>query len=169
MMIPTEYGGLGFSNLAYSSVMSKLASRSFTHTATVGVTNSLGPAKLLLRYGTTAQKDYYLPKLASGEEIPCFALTEPNAGSDAGSIVSNGVVFRAKNGKLYLRLNWEKRYITLATIATLMGLAFRLRDPDNLLGKGEDVGITCALIPTCLLYTSPSPRDLSTSRMPSSA
>ena len=148
MMIPTEYGGLGFSNLAYSSVMSKLASRSFTHTATVGVTNSLGPAKLLLRYGTTAQKDYYLPKLASGEEIPCFALTEPNAGSDAGSIVSNGVVFRAANGKLYLRLNWEKRYITLATIATLMGLAFRLRDPDNLLGKGEDVGITCALIPT---------------------
>ena len=148
MMIPAEYGGLGFSNLAYSVVMTKLASRSFTHTATVGVTNSLGPAKLLLRYGTQAQKDLYLPKLATGEEIPCFALTEPNAGSDAGSIVSSGVVFEGEDSKLYLRLNWEKRYITLATIATLMGLAFRLRDPDNLLGKGEDVGITCALIPT---------------------
>ena len=148
MMISTKYGGLGFSNLAYSAVMSKLASRSFTHTATVGVTNSLGPAKLLLHYGTQAQKDLYLPRLAKGEEIPCFALTEPNAGSDAGSIVSNGVVFEGEDGKLYLRLNWEKRYITLATIATLMGLAFRLYDPDNLLGRGEDLGITCALIPT---------------------
>ena len=148
MMIPQEYGGLGFSNLAYSTVMTKLASRSFTHTATVGVTNSLGPAKLLLRYGTQAQKDYYLPRLAKGEEIPCFALTEPNAGSDASSIVSNGVVFKGNDGKLYLRLNWQKRYITLATIATLMGLAFKLRDPDRLLGKGEDVGITCVLIPT---------------------
>lgn len=148
MMIPTEYGGLGFSNLAYSTVMVKLASRSFTHTATVGVTNSLGPAKLLLHYGTPDQKNYYLPKLARGEEIPCFALTEPNAGSDAGSITANGVVFKGDDGKLYLRLNWSKRYITLATIATLMGLAFRLRDPDNLLGKGVDVGITCALIAT---------------------
>ncbi|MDJ0636214.1 MAG: acyl-CoA dehydrogenase [Xenococcaceae cyanobacterium MO_188.B29] len=148
MMIPQEYGGLGFSNLAYSTVMTKLASRSFTYTATVGVTNSLGPAKLLLRYGTQAQKDYYLPRLAKGEEIPCFALTEPNAGSDASSMVSNGVVFKGNDDKLYLRLNWQKRYITLATIATLMGLAFKLRDPDNLLGKREDVGITCVLIPT---------------------
>ena len=148
MMIPQEYGGLGFSNLAYSSIMTKLASRSFTHTATVGVTNSLGPAKLLLRYGTEEQKNYYLPRLASGEEIPCFALTEPKAGSDAASITSGGIVFRGEDGKLYLRLNWNKRYITLATIATLMGLAFKLRDPDNLLGKGVDVGITCALIPT---------------------
>jgi acyl-CoA dehydrogenase len=148
MMIPTEYGGLGFSNLAYSAVMVKLASRSFTHTATVGVTNSLGPAKLLLHYGTPDQKNYYLPRLARGEEIPCFALTEPNAGSDAGSITSNGVVFKGDDGKLYLRLNWEKRYITLATIATLMGLAFRLRDPDHLLGQKVDVGITCVLIPT---------------------
>jgi acyl-CoA dehydrogenase len=147
MMIPVEYGGLGFSNLAYSTVMSKLASRSFIHTATVGVTNSLGPAKLLIRYGTPAQKDYYLPRLAKGEEIPCFALTEPNAGSDAASIVSEGVVFKGSDGKLYLRLNWKKRYITLGAIATLIGLAFKLRDPDNLLGKGEDVGITCALIP----------------------
>lgn len=148
MMIPTEYGGLGFSNLAYSAVMVKLASRSFTHTATVGVTNSLGPAKLLLHYGTPEQKSYYLPRLARGEEIPCFALTEPNAGSDAGSITSNGVVFKGDDGQLYLRLNWSKRYITLATIATLMGLAFRLRDPDHLLGQEVDVGITCVLIPT---------------------
>jgi acyl-CoA dehydrogenase len=148
MMIPKEYGGLGFSNLAYSAVMTKLASRSFTHVATVGVTNSLGPAKLLLRYGTPTQKDYYLPRLASGEEIPCFALTEPHAGSDAASITSYGVVFRGEDGELYLRLNWQKRYITLGAIATLLGLAFRLQDPENLLGKGEDVGITCALIAT---------------------
>jgi acyl-CoA dehydrogenase len=148
MMIPKEYGGLGFSNLAYSAVMTKLASRSFTHVATVGVTNSLGPAKLLLRYGTTAQKDYYLPRLASGEEIPCFALTEPHAGSDAASITSHGVVFRGDDQQLYLRLNWQKRYITLGAIATLLGLAFRLQDPENLLGKGEDIGITCALIAT---------------------
>lgn len=148
MMIPKEYGGLGFTNLAYSSVMTKLASRSFTHVATVGVTNSLGPAKLLLRYGTAAQKDYYLPRLARGEEIPCFALTEPHAGSDAASITSHGVVFRGEDGQLYLRLNWQKRYITLGAIATLLGLAFRLQDPENLLGKGEDVGITCALIAT---------------------
>ncbi|MCP6760210.1 MAG: acyl-CoA dehydrogenase [Fischerella sp. CENA71] len=148
MMIPQEYGGLGFSNFDYSTVMTKLASRSFTHVATVGVTNSLGPAKLLLRYGTPEQKNYYLPRLAKGEEIPCFALTEPTAGSDAASIKSEGVVFKGENGKLYLRLNWQKRYITLAAIATLLGLAFRLRDPNNYLGKGDDVGITCALIPT---------------------
>lgn len=148
MMIPQEYGGLGFSNLAYSAVMVKLASRSFTHVATVGVANSLGPAKLLMRYGTAAQKDHYLPRLARGEEIPCFALTEPTAGSDAASLTSNGVVFKGDDGDLYLRLNWKKRYITLGAIATLLGLAFRLKDPENLLGKGEDVGITCALIPT---------------------
>jgi acyl-CoA dehydrogenase len=148
MMTPKEYSGLGFSNLAYSAVMTKLASRSFTHVATVGVTNSLGPAKLLLRYGTTEQKEYYLPRLARGEDIPCFALTEPHAGSDAASITSNGIIFRGEDGQLYLRLNWQKRYITLGAIATLLGLAFRLYDPENLLGKGEDVGITCALIPT---------------------
>ncbi|MFB2772453.1 acyl-CoA dehydrogenase [Pelatocladus sp. BLCC-F211] len=148
MMIPKEYGGLGFSNFDYSTVMTKLASRSFTHVATVGVTNSLGPAKLLLRYGTPEQKNYYLPRLAKGEEIPCFALTEPTAGSDAASIKSEGVIFKGEDGKLYLRLNWQKRYITLAAIATLLGLAFRLRDPNNYLGKDDDVGITCALIPT---------------------
>ncbi|BAY24327.1 acyl-coenzyme A dehydrogenase [Calothrix sp. NIES-2100] len=148
MMIPQEYGGLGFSNFAYSNVMTKLASRSFTHVATVGVTNSLGPAKLLLRYGTEEQKNYYLPRLARGEEIPCFALTEPTAGSDAASIKSEGTVFRGEDGKLYLRLNWKKRYITLAAIASLLGLAFKLRDPENYLGKGKEVGITCVLIPT---------------------
>ncbi|PSN18378.1 acyl-CoA dehydrogenase [filamentous cyanobacterium CCP5] len=148
MMIPPEFGGLGFSNRAYSAVMVKLASRSFTHIATVGVTNSLGPAKLLLRYGTPEQKARYLPRLALGEEIPCFALTEPQAGSDAASLTSHGVVFRGDDGQLYLKLNWRKRYITLASIATLLGLAVRLRDPDNLLGKGKDVGITCVLVPT---------------------
>lgn len=148
MMIPQEYGGLGFSNLAYSAVMVKLASRSFTHVATVGVANSLGPAKLLLRYGTAEQKQYYLPRLARGEDIPCFALTEPTAGSDAASLISHGEVFRGADDQLYLRLNWRKRYITLGAIATLLGLAFRLRDPANLLGKGEDVGITCVLVPT---------------------
>jgi acyl-CoA dehydrogenase len=146
MMIPVEYGGLGFSSLAFSAVMTKLASRSFTHTATVGVTNSLGPAKLLMHYGTEAQKAEYLPRLARGDEIPCFALTEPLAGSDAASITSEGVVFE-EGGKLYLRLNWKKRYITLGAIATLIGLAFQLKDPENLLGKGETPGITCALIP----------------------
>jgi acyl-CoA dehydrogenase len=146
MMIPAQYGGLGFSNLDYSTVMLKLASRSFIHTATVGVTNSLGPAKLLLSYGTPDQKEYYLPRLAKGEDIPCFALTEPNAGSDAASIMAEGVVFQA-DGQLYLRLNFRKRYITLGAIATLIGLAFKLRDPENLLGKGEEVGITCALVP----------------------
>ena len=147
MMIPPKYGGLGFSNTAYSAVMTKLASRSFTHTATVGVTNSLGPAKLLLRYGTNKQKQRYLPKLATGEEMPCFALTEPTAGSDAASLQSSGTVFKGKDGELYLRLNWQKRYITLGAIATLIGLAVRLRDPDNFLGKGTDIGITCVLVP----------------------
>ncbi|MBE9010281.1 acyl-CoA dehydrogenase [Pseudanabaenaceae cyanobacterium LEGE 13415] len=147
MMIPVEYGGLGFSNFAYSSVMAKLASRSFIHTATVGVTNSLGPAKLLLNYGTSEQKAYYLPRLASGEEIPCFALTEPTAGSDAASITAKGTVFQNDDGKLMVRLNFRKRYITLGAIATLIGLAFKLSDPDHLLGKGEEVGITCILIP----------------------
>lgn len=147
MMIPVEYGGLGFSNFAYSTVMAKLASRSFIHTATVGVTNSLGPAKLLLNYGTLEQKEHYLPRLAKGEEIPCFALTEPTAGSDAASITAKGIVFRNDDGNLMVRLNFRKRYITLGAIATLIGLAFKLSDPDNLLGKGEDVGITCILIP----------------------
>src|SRR5262249_29216659 len=114
----------------------------------VMVPNSLGPAELLMHYGTDAQKRHLLPRLASGEEIPAFALTEPGAGSDAGSIASNGMLFKGTDGKLYIRLNWNKRYITLAAIATLLGVAFKLNDSDNLLGKGSELGITCALIPT---------------------
>jgi acyl-CoA dehydrogenase len=148
MIIAKEYGGLGFTNLAHSEVLMKLASRSVPACISVMVPNSLGPAELLAHYGTDEQKRRLLPRLASGEEIPCFALTEPLAGSDAGAISSNGVLFKGDDGKLYIRLNWNKRYITLAAISTILGLAFRLRDPDNLLGKGEDVGITCALIPT---------------------
>ena len=148
MIIPEEYGGLGLSALAHGAVVKKLATRSVGMSIFVMVPNSLGPAELLLHYGTKEQKDKYLPRLADGREIPCFALTEPTAGSDAGSITSGGVVFKGNDGKLYIRLNWNKRWITLAAISTLLGVAFRLRDPENLLGKGEDVGITCALIPT---------------------
>ncbi|MFN3596938.1 MAG: acyl-CoA dehydrogenase [Rubricoccaceae bacterium] len=147
MIIPKEYGGLGFSALANSAVVQKLNSRNGVAAITVMVPNSLGPAELLLHYGTQAQKDHYLPRLARGEDIPAFALTEPGAGSDAGAITSHGEVFE-KDGQLYVRLNWKKRYITLAAISTVLGLAFKLRDPDNLLGKGTDLGITCALVPT---------------------
>lgn len=147
MIIPREYGGLGFSALAHSEVIMKLASRSLPASVTVMVPNSLGPAELLIHYGTEAQKKYYLPRLATGEEIPCFALTEPNAGSDAGSIQASGVLFKGSDGKLQIRLNWNKRYITLAAISTTLGMAFKLKDPENLLGRGENLGITCALIP----------------------
>lgn len=150
MIIPKEYGGLGFSAMAHSEVIAKMTSRCMPLAVTAMVPNSLGPAELIMHYGTEEQKKYYLPRLATGEEIPCFALTEPTAGSDAGSITANGVVFKGQDGKLYLKLNWNKRYITLAAVATLLGLAFKLRDPENLLGlnKGEDLGITCAMIPS---------------------
>lgn len=147
MIIPKEYGGLEFSALAHSEVIMKLASRSIPACITVMVPNSLGPGELIAHYGTDEQKKYYLPRLADGREVPCFGLTEPNAGSDAGSITSSGEVFKGEDGKLYMKLNWNKRWITLAAISTIVGLAFRLRDPKNLLGKGEDLGITCALIP----------------------
>lgn len=150
MIIPKEYGGLGFSPSAHSAVVQKISSRSVGAVIYVMVPNSLGPAELLLHYGTDAQKNKYLPRLAKGDEIPCFGLTEPTAGSDAGSITSEGVLFKGDDGKLYVRVNWNKRWITLAAISTLLGVAFRLRDPQNLLGKGEDVGITCALIPSNL-------------------
>lgn len=146
MIIPRQYGGLEFSAHAHSEVVMKLASRSTTASVTAMVPNSLGPAELLVRYGTDDQKNYYLPRLAKGEEIPCFALTEPNAGSDASSMTSYGVVCE-KDGKLGIMLNWEKRYITLAPVATLLGLAFKLRDPHGLLGDKKDYGITLALIP----------------------
>lgn len=148
MIIPEEHGGLGFSALAHSEVVSKVSTRSVPLGVLVMVPNSLGPAELLLHYGTEAQKKKYLPRLASGEEVPCFALTEPGAGSDAGSIQSSGTVFKGTDGKLYAKINWNKRWITLASVSTLLGVAFRLNDPDNLLGKGSDVGITCALIPS---------------------
>ena len=151
MIIPKKYGGLEFSAIAHSSVVMKISTRSGTAGVTVMVPNSLGPAELLLHYGTEEQKDYYLPRLAVGEEIPCFALTGPNAGSDAGAIPDTGVVCKAKfEGKetLGLRLNWEKRYITLGPVATVLGLAFKAYDPDGLLGGEEELGITCALIPT---------------------
>lgn len=148
MIIPKEYGGLGFSALAHSEVIKKISSRSIPATITVMVPNSLGPAELLIHYGTDQQKKHYLPRLATGEEIPCFALTEPGAGSDAGSISSDGILFKGTDDKFYIRLNWNKRWITLAHISTVLGLAFRLKDPANLLGRGEDIGITCALIPS---------------------
>jgi acyl-CoA dehydrogenase len=148
LIIPEEYGGLGFSASANSAVVAKLGARSQVLGITVMVPNSLGPAELLIHYGTQAQKDHYLPRLATGEDLPAFALTEPQAGSDAGAISSHGEVFRGDDGELYVRLNWRKRYITLAAISTVLGLAFKMRDPDNLLGQGTDLGITCALVPT---------------------
>ncbi|MGH8728389.1 MAG: acyl-CoA dehydrogenase [Burkholderiales bacterium] len=151
MIIPKAYGGLEFSALAHSAVVMKLASRSSTACISAMVPNSLGPAELLLHYGDDEQKNYYLPRLAKGVEIPCFALTGPEAGSDAASIPDTGVVCRGEfEGKevIGIKLNWEKRYITLSPIATLLGLAFKLYDPDHLLGENEDIGITLALIPT---------------------
>jgi len=151
MIIPKKYGGLEFSAYAHSCVLVKLASRSSTVSSTVAVPNSLGPAELLLHYGTDEQREYYLPRLARGEEVPCFALTGPRAGSDAASIPDTGVVCKGVyEGRevLGVRLNFSKRYITLAPIATVIGLAFKLYDPERLLGGDrEDYGITCALIP----------------------
>ncbi|MCX7125237.1 MAG: acyl-CoA dehydrogenase [Gammaproteobacteria bacterium] len=153
MIIPKQYGGLEFSHFAHSQVITKLASASCAAAILTSVPNSLGPAELLLRYGTESQKNYYLPRLAKGDDVPCFALTSPVAGSDAGAIEDNGVVCEAEfEGKkqLCIRLNWNKRYITLAPVSTLLGLAFKLYDPDHLLGHQESLGITCALIPTHL-------------------
>ncbi|HTT03559.1 MAG TPA: acyl-CoA dehydrogenase [Steroidobacteraceae bacterium] len=150
MIIPKHYGGLEFSAYAHSCVLAKLASRSTTASSTVAVPNSLGPAELLNHYGTEEQKNYYLPRLARGEEIPCFALTGPRAGSDAASIPDTGVLCLGSwQGRevVGIRLNFSKRYITLAPVATVIGLAFRLFDPDHLLGERADLGITCALIP----------------------
>lgn len=152
MIIPRRYGGLEFSALAHSEVIMKLSSRSIAVAVTVMVPNSLGPGQLLLKYGSESAKNYYLPRLARGEEIPCFALTGPEAGSDASAIPDTGRVCRAdfdgKQNVLGIRLNWEKRYITLAPVASLLGLAFHLYDPEQLLGEEKDIGITLALIPT---------------------
>ncbi len=151
LIIPKEYGGKGFSAYAHSQVAMKLASRSGDLGSTVMVPNSLGPAELLMHYGTDAQKQYYLPRLAAGEEVPCFALTSPEAGSDAGAMPDRGIVCRGQwQGQevLGLSVTWEKRYITLGPVATLLGLAFKVYDPDGLLGDQEELGISLALIPT---------------------
>jgi len=150
MIIPRRYGGLEFSAYAHSCVLIKIASRSTTASSTIAVPNSLGPAELLLHYGTEAQKDHYLPRLARGEDVPCFALTGPRAGSDAASIPDTGVICKGEwQGQEItgIRLNFSKRYITLAPVATVIGLAFRLYDPEHLMGDKADLGITCALIP----------------------
>ncbi|RMH51941.1 MAG: acyl-CoA dehydrogenase [Zetaproteobacteria bacterium] len=150
LIIPERYGGKGFSAAAHSAVVQMIASRSVTAAVTVMVPNSLGPAELLIAYGTDRQREYYLPRLATGEEIPCFALTGPWAGSDAAAMRDRGVVCRGEwQGKqtLGFRLTFDKRYITLAPIATLIGLAFHASDPDHLLGDVEDLGITLALLP----------------------
>ena len=151
MIIPKQYGGLEFSAYANACVIMKLASRSASASSTIGVPNSLGPAELLLHYGTEEQKNRYLPGLAAGTEIPCFALTSPQAGSDAASIIDSGVICRGEwEGEtiIGIRLNWDKRYITLAPVATVLGLAFKLYDPDHLIGDQDEYGITAALIPT---------------------
>ncbi len=153
LIIPPDYGGLGFSPLACSMILAKIASRSATASSIIGVPNSLGPAELLLHYGTDEQKQRWLPGLASGEEVPCFALTSPRVGSDATAIVDTGVVCRGQyEGEevVGIKLNWDKRYITLAPIATVLGLAFKLYDPEHLLGEQDEYGITAALVPTSL-------------------
>lgn len=150
MIIPKKYGGLEFSVAGHSAVITKLATCSVSLAVTAMVPNSLGPAELLLHYGTLEQKEYYLPRLASGEEMPCFALTGPEAGSDAGLIPDTGVIEKGQyKGKevLGIRLNFDKRYITLAPVATLIGLAFKLFDPEHLLGEKTELGITLCLIP----------------------
>ena len=151
MIIPKEHGGFGFSALMHSYVVMKVASRSPAAAVTVMVPNSLGPAELLMRYGTDAQRDYYLPRLAKGIEIPCFALTAPEAGSDAASIPDRAIVcYGDHKGQrvLGMRVTWNKRYITLAPVATILGLAFKLYDPEHLIGDADDIGITLALVPT---------------------
>jgi len=150
MIIPKDYGGLGFSATAHRAVLEKVGGMSSTVGSVVAVPNSLGPAELLLHYGTDKQKNHYLPKLASGEEIPCFGLTSTTAGSDATSISDYGVICKGEwEGKqvLGMRLTFDKRYITLAPVATVVGLAFRLYDPDGLIGDTEDIGISLALLP----------------------
>lgn len=150
LIIPKQYGGKQFSAYAHSQVLTKVSGRSITASSTIAVPNSLGPAELLLHYGTEDQKNYYLPRLAKGEEIPCFALTSPVAGSDAGSMTDYGIVCWGEyEGQkiIGIKLNFDKRYITLAPVATVVGLAFKMYDPEHLVGDKEEIGITCALIP----------------------
>lgn len=161
MIIPKEYGGLAFSPRGQSEVVLKIATRSPATAITVMVPNSIGPAELLMHYGTAAQKDHYLPRLANGTELPAFALTNPHAGSDAGSMPDTGVLCRDMyDGEetLGFRVNWEKRYITLSPVCTVLGLAFKATDPDGILGGRENLGITCALVPTSIKGVSTNSR-----------
>ncbi|MCA6125947.1 acyl-CoA dehydrogenase [Bradyrhizobium sp. WSM 1704] len=163
MIIPKEFGGLGFSPYAHSEVVRKISSRSLTAAVTVMVPNSLGPGELLMRFGTREQQDRWLPRLADGRDIPCFGLTSPEAGSDAASMVDTGIICKGTfEGRdvIGLRLNWHKRYITLGPVATLLGLAFKAYDPDHLVGSEEELGITVALIPTHLPGVSIGHRHL---------
>jgi acyl-CoA dehydrogenase len=150
MMIPKDHGGMAFSNMGHAAVIMKIASRSISAALTVMIPNSVGPGKLLLKYGTQEQKDHWLPRLARGDEVPCFALTGPEAGSDAGAIPDIGVVCRDAQGTLGIRLDFEKRYISMGPIATVLGLAFKLEDPEHLLGERSHLGITLALVPANL-------------------
>ncbi|UFX43760.1 acyl-CoA dehydrogenase [Bradyrhizobium sp. 41S5] len=163
MIIPKEFGGLGFSPYAHSEVVRKISSRSLTAAVTVMVPNSLGPGELLMRFGTKEQQDKWLPRLAAGHDIPCFGLTSPEAGSDAASMIDTGIICKGNfEGRevLGLKLNWHKRYITLGPVATLLGLAFKAYDPDHLVGSEEELGITVALIPTHLPGVSIGQRHL---------
>ena len=153
MIIPKSHGGLGFSAFAHSEVIRKLSTRSITGAVTAMVPNSLGPGELLHQFGTKAQQDYWLPRLAEAKEIPCFGLTSPEAGSDAAAMTDSGVVCRgSRQGRevVGIRLNWHKRYITLCPVATVIGLAFKLYDPEHLIGERDEIGITVALVPTDL-------------------
>ncbi|WP_295799885.1 acyl-CoA dehydrogenase [uncultured Microbulbifer sp.] len=151
IIIPEEFGGLGFSPTAHAQIVTKISTRSTTVGVTVMVPNSLGPGELLMAHGTEEQKNHFLPRLADGREIPCFGLTSPEAGSDAAAMVDRGVVcYQEYNGErtLGMRVNWHKRYITLGPVATILGLAFKLYDPEHILGEEEELGITVALVPT---------------------
>jgi acyl-CoA dehydrogenase len=163
MIIPKEFGGLGFSPYAHSEVVRKISTRSIAAAVTVMVPNSLGPGELLMRFGTREQQERWLPRLADGRDIPCFGLTSPEAGSDAASMIDKGVICKGTfEGQevLGLKLNWHKRYITLGPVATLLGLAFKAYDPDHLVGQEEELGITVALIPTHLPGVSIGHRHL---------
>ncbi|MFP7571675.1 acyl-CoA dehydrogenase [Marivita sp. S2033] len=168
MIIPKSYGGLGFSAFAHSEIVRYISTRSVATAVTVMVPNSLGPGELLHQFGTDEQKDYWLPRLAEGDELPAFGLTSAEAGSDAGAMVDDGVVCKGQwKGEevLGIRLNWAKRYITLSPLCTVLGLAFKLRDPDGLLGDQQDIGITCALVPTDLDGVETGRRHLPSSTM----
>ena len=163
LLIPKEQGGKGFSHTAHSEIVMKISTRSVSTAVTVMVPNSLGPGELLMEYGTDEQKEYYLPRLAGGEEIPCFALTSPVAGSDAGAIPDKGIVCKGQwNGEevLGLKVTWNKRYITLAPVATLIGLAIKVYDPDKLLGDTDDIGVTCVMLPKDLEGVNAGARHL---------